>query len=141
VHTRVLASAALLLALAGCLDSQPCADGVTAQALPGQAIAVSWEAAVNATGYLVFRATDDGPLDVVAGVNATETSFTDTNVTAGHAYTYVVATAEGAPLEGCSSAQASLADASVPFFAGPGLALAAAGAVLGAFLILRRRRA
>ncbi|MFO1534787.1 MAG: hypothetical protein ABR586_03910 [Thermoplasmatota archaeon] len=140
MHVRVLASAALLLALAGCLDAQPCADGVMAQPVPGHAIAVSWEAAVNATGYLVFRATDDGAPEMVAEVDATATSFTDTNVTAGHAYTYVVATAEGAPLEGCSSAQAGLADASVPFFAGPGLALAAAGAVLGAFLILRHRR-
>jgi hypothetical protein len=140
VHLRLLAASALLLAaLAGCVD-QPCADGVTAQAIPGHKISVSWHPVENATAYGVVRAVDGGdpqPYEVVPG---DQTTFVDTNVTAGHTYRYAVTTGPGVPLDECPPASASLADASVPFFGGAGLALAAAGALLGALLVLLRRR-
>lgn len=52
-------------------------------------VALNWSAASGATGYNVKRATvSGGPYTIIA--NVTGTNYTDTNVTAGDAYYYVV---------------------------------------------------
>ena len=60
-------------------------------ATPGNAqVALTWTPAMSATGYDVKRsATSGGPYTTIASVSAT--SYTDTNVVNGLAYSYVIA--------------------------------------------------
>ncbi len=69
-------------------------------------VTLSWNAAAGATGYNVKRATaNGGPYGTVAG-NVTATTWTDTGVTNGTAYYYVVSAVNAAG-ESPNSAQAS----------------------------------
>ncbi|KRE32653.1 LamG-like jellyroll fold domain-containing protein [Paenibacillus sp. Soil522] len=64
--------------------------GLSAKAASGLQIGLNWTAASNATGYNVKRATvSGGPYTNIATV-ITGTSYTDTGLTAGAAYYYVV---------------------------------------------------
>jgi hypothetical protein len=127
------------MACAGCTEP-PCAGGVGVQVIPGHAIALAWDAAANATSYVVVRSVDDGAPEPIAALPASERTYTDANVTVGHTYAYSVTTGLDVPLDSCPASRATLADASVPFFAGPGLLLGAAGAALGTLMVLLRRR-
>src|SRR5690606_5906239 len=62
--------------------------GLTATAGPGQ-VALTWNASANATSYRVKRATSPGgPYGVIA--TRTTTSYTNTGLTNGTTYYYVV---------------------------------------------------
>lgn len=72
-----------------CLSPPP--TGVTAHA-GGWTVALSWQPAVAATGYRVFRATSaDGPFAAI-GTTTSATSFTDQAIATGAQYFYGVAT-------------------------------------------------
>jgi fibronectin type 3 domain-containing protein len=64
-------------------------SGVTATAGTAQAV-ISWTAATNATGYDVLRATTSGGPYTVVSTNQTAVTFTDTGLTTGVTYYYVV---------------------------------------------------
>ena len=67
----------------------PAPTGLTAEASSHQRIDLSWHAVTGATGYIVFRGTrSGGPYAQIATPAAT--SFTDTGLSAGTTYYYVV---------------------------------------------------
>jgi predicted carbohydrate-binding protein with CBM5 and CBM33 domain len=83
----------------------PAPTGVTASAGNAQ-VALSWNASTGATGYHVKRATtSSGPYTVVA-TNIPATSFTNTGLTNGTTYYYVVAGVNSNG-EGAASTQVS----------------------------------
>jgi fibronectin type 3 domain-containing protein len=84
----------------------PPAAPASVTAIPGNAqVAVSWGAVAGAVSYNVKRASvSGGPYTLVA--NTTATSFTDTGLTNGTTYYYVV-TALNAATESLNSAEAS----------------------------------
>jgi uncharacterized repeat protein (TIGR01451 family) len=67
----------------------PAPTGLTAKANPLRRIAVSWRAVSRATGYIVLRGTTTGGPYAQVAMSAT-TSFTDSGVSAGTTYYYVV---------------------------------------------------
>ena len=68
--------------------SAPATFTVTAQ--PGNSMVLNWSASAGATSYTVRRATSSGgPYTVIASL-LTGTTFTDTGLTAGTTYYYVV---------------------------------------------------
>lgn len=75
--------------------------------------ALTWDALTNATSYNVKRSTTDGGPYVIVG-NSVNTQFTDTNVTAGTTYYYVVSGLNSYG-EGSNSVSAS----STPFLLAP----------------------
>jgi hypothetical protein len=92
--------------------SAPCTPpaaptGVTATGGANSAT-VSWAAASGATGYRVYRSTTSGGPYTLAG-SATGTSFSDTGLTCGTTYYYVVRSTNSPSCESGNSAQASAA--------------------------------
>jgi len=83
-------------------------DAVTGlAATPGNGqVALTWTAAASATGYSVKRATTSGGPYTTVKTNVVGTSTTDTGLTNGTAYFYVVS-ATNAEGEGASSNEAS----------------------------------
>ena len=82
--------------------------GMSARAASGLQIGLNWTAAPNATSYYVKRATvSGGPYTNIATVK-TGTSYTDTGLTAGSAYYYVVS-AVNPDHESANSTEASAA--------------------------------
>jgi len=79
--------------------------GLTATAGNAQA-ALSWTASTGATGYNVKRATTSGGPYTTIAAGVTSTSYTNTGLTNGTTYYYVVSAVNGAG-ESASSAQAS----------------------------------
>jgi fibronectin type 3 domain-containing protein len=79
--------------------------GLTATAGDKQA-ALSWNAVSGATSYTVKRATTNGGLYTIVASNVTTTSFTNTGLTNGTTYYYVVSAVNSAG-ESANSAQAS----------------------------------
>ena len=77
-----------------------------ATALPGNQIALSWPASAGATSYTVRRATvSGGPYTTITSL-VTSTNYTDTGLTAGTNYFYVVSAANAGG-DGTNSPQAS----------------------------------
>src|SRR5207237_547309 len=73
-------------------------DRVTASATSASAITVSWDGVTGATKYLVYRGASSGVLyTLVNAVNAPTITFTNTGLTSGTSYYYVVkaTTADG----------------------------------------------
>ena len=64
--------------------------GVSAKAISGSQISLGWTAASNATGYNIKRATVSGGSYTTIASGVMGTSYTDTGLTAGTAYYYVV---------------------------------------------------
>ena len=64
--------------------------GVSAKAVSGLQISLGWTAASNATSYNVKRATASGGPYTTIATGVMGTSYTDTGLTAGAAYYYVV---------------------------------------------------
>jgi fibronectin type 3 domain-containing protein len=116
---RGLMAAVCLTLLAGCLpprnnspsatESQPPAVPVDVTATPGNAVVtLTWTASAGATGYNVKRATiDGGPYTQLAQLAApTSNGFTDSSVTNGTAYFYVVSSLDAVG-ESANSTQVS----------------------------------
>jgi len=104
IGAPTLALSTLALAACGGGDSSPSPaptpsspatpSGLTATAGSGQ-VTLAWTASDGATGYSIGRATSSGgPFNTVG--KSTSTSFTDTGVTNGTAYFYVVSAANAA---------------------------------------------
>lgn len=83
----------------------PAPTGVSAVSNRRQRITVSWTAVAGATSYRVKRSTTSGGPYTVVG-SPTGTSFTNTGLTSGTTYYYVVSAVNGVG-EGPNSAQAS----------------------------------
>jgi len=103
--------AVCLALLAGCGPGKPTAAAVPANlaATAGNAVVtLTWTASSGATAYNIKRATTSGgPYTQLAQLAApTSTSYTDTSVTNGTAYYYVVSALDAAG-ESVNSAQAS----------------------------------
>ena len=64
--------------------------GVSAKAISGSQISLGWTAASNATGYNIKRAAVSGGPYTTIATGVMGTSYTDTGLTAGTAYYYVV---------------------------------------------------
>ncbi|HMI74407.1 MAG TPA: hypothetical protein VK495_06840, partial [Steroidobacteraceae bacterium] len=116
---RGLMAAVCLALLAGCLPprhnspaaTEPLPPAVPADltATPGNAVVtLTWTASTGATGYNVKRATTNGgPYTQLAQLAApTSNGYTDSSVTNGTAYYYVVSALNAAG-ESANSAQAS----------------------------------
>jgi len=87
-------------------ESPPGAPGALS-ATPGNAqVSLAWTAASGATAYRVHRGTASGGPYTTVRSNLTGTSFTDTGLTNGTAYFYVVTATNGAG-EGANSNEAS----------------------------------
>ncbi|HET9298782.1 MAG TPA: M14 family zinc carboxypeptidase, partial [Candidatus Polarisedimenticolaceae bacterium] len=105
-------------------------QGVGAAAAGDNAIDVSWQPAVNAESYRVYRAFDlGGPYALVAEVSAAQTSYHDAPVSGGVTYHYRVRA-----VQGCESADSAVAQAATTgaCTAGPGFAGATGVADVGA---------
>ena len=79
---------------------------VTATAQSATSILVSWAASTDASGvaeYRVFRNAGTAPIGT-----ATTTSYTDTGLTAGTAYTYTVVAVDTAPMPNVSAASVAV---------------------------------
>ena len=76
-------------------------------AIPGNAqVALSWSASSGATSYKLFRSTQSGIYDFTSPLaTVTTTSYTDTGVTNGTTYFYVVSAANADGGTGASSAE------------------------------------
>jgi fibronectin type 3 domain-containing protein len=116
---RGLMAAVCLALLAGCLpprtnspaatELQPPAVPASLTATPGNAVVtLTWTASAGATGYNVKRATTNGgPYTQLAQLAApTSNGYTDSSVTNGTAYYYVVSSLDAAG-ESANSAQVS----------------------------------
>ncbi len=84
----------------------PGATGGLAAAAGNGQVSLTWAAATGATGYGVHRSTTSGGPYTTIKSNIVGTSYTDTGVTNGTTYYYVV-TATNAEGEGASSSQAA----------------------------------
>jgi hypothetical protein len=83
-------------------------QGVVAQAAGDNAIDVSWQPAVHADAYHVYRSLDaGGPYTQVAVVPGGQTSYHDAPVSGGVTYHYVVRAFEGCVSESSGEAQAA----------------------------------
>lgn len=83
-------SASEIAALATGITSPPAPNGLNATAVSSSQIDLNWTASTSATSFRVKRATSPGgPYTTVAG-GLTETSFSDTELTSGTTYYYVV---------------------------------------------------
>ncbi|MCA1818748.1 MAG: fibronectin type III domain-containing protein, partial [Halobacteriales archaeon] len=67
-----------------------CPSDVSATANADGSITIGFTAAPGSDGTNVYRLDADGDFQLLATVSANETSYTDTNTTAGSAYTYAV---------------------------------------------------
>jgi len=115
---RGLMAAVCLALLAGCLpprtnspaatEQQPPAAPTDFAATPGNAVVtLTWTASTGATNYNVKRATTNGgPYTQVAQITAISIAYTDSSVTNGTAYYYVVSALDAAG-ESANSAQVS----------------------------------
>lgn len=123
--------------------AQPCPDPVSLYQLNG-GIDLQFGAIAGATGYDIARGVDGGALvHGYAHLPANQTSFTDTNVSAGHTYTYIVSTTNTrSPPEACQPHTIAIPPtAQVPFFPSASSLLAASVgciAIVGAALWRRR---
>ena len=106
IYTRALTAAevsSLLATSPAGLQAAPAA--LTATAGTAQAV-LSWTAASGATGYDVLRATVSGGPYTTVATGLTATTYTDTGLTTGTAYYYVIV-ARSATGESVNSPQAS----------------------------------
>ena len=84
--------------------------GVSARAVSGLQISLNWTAAANATSYNVKRATVSGGPYTTIATGIIGTSYTDTGLTAGTTYYYVVSAVN----PGHESANSTEASATLP---------------------------
>jgi fibronectin type 3 domain-containing protein len=63
---------------------------LTAVAISSNQVKLSWTAASNVTGYRVRRSANGGAWSQIASPTGNTTSYTDTNLSAGATYTYLV---------------------------------------------------
>lgn len=80
--------------------------GVSAKAISGSQISLGWTAVSNATGYNIKRAAASGGPYTTIATGVMGTSYTDTGLTSGTAYYYVVS-AVNPDHESSNSAEAS----------------------------------
>jgi fibronectin type 3 domain-containing protein len=99
------ANSAQVSAKPGAAAAPDAPTGLTASAGDGE-VDLSWSASAGATSYNVKRSTSDGGPYTTIAPGVTATAFTDTNVTNGTTYYYVVS-AVNASGESADSAQAS----------------------------------
>lgn len=90
--------------------------GVTATVASSSTINLSWSASTDTggsgvSGYRIFR---DGATAATASVNATTTSYADTNLTAATQYSYVIRAYDGAGNESTSSTAAAATTQAAP---------------------------
>jgi uncharacterized repeat protein (TIGR03806 family) len=89
-------------------------QNVTAAALSGSSIQVSWSASTdNASGVASYRVYRNGNATPVGIVNSPTTTFTDTGLTDNTLYSYRVSAVDGAPIPNIS-AQSAAASATTP---------------------------
>ena len=76
---------------------------------PAHSITLTWDASSSpVSGYVVYRATDTPAAFIpVLTTLAATTQYTDTNVTAGHTYIYLVTAYDSANVESTPSNQVS----------------------------------
>lgn len=80
-------------------------SGVTSS---GHSVGLSWSASSGAIGYNVYvSSTSGGPYTRVNGSYASTTSYTDSNVSSGHTYYFVVTSVNSANQESAKSSQVS----------------------------------
>ncbi len=94
-------------------DAPPGAPGSLAATAGNAQISLTWTAASGATGYRVHRGTASGGPYTIIQSNLAGTSFTNTGLTNGTAYYYVVTATNGAG-EGPASNEASATPVAPP---------------------------
>ena len=91
----------------GCSRRSPAVSATTAPAMPDApmaatqsdgAISITWSAVADATDYKLYRATDEGLYELIAG-NIDATGYRDSGLTAGASYSYQL---EACNDNGCS---------------------------------------
>jgi hypothetical protein len=91
IYNRALSASEVASVMNGQTLTVPAVPtGVSAKALSGAQISLGWTAASNATSYNVKRATVSGGPYTTIATGVLGTSYTDTGLTAGSAYYYVV---------------------------------------------------
>jgi hypothetical protein len=105
-------SVASILQIVPSSNPPPAPTGLVAQGGPGL-VNLSWNAAPSASAYNVKRSTVNGGPYATIAPNVTSTTYTDSAVTGGTAYHYVVSALNAAG-ESPNSAQASATPSSPP---------------------------
>jgi fibronectin type 3 domain-containing protein len=91
IYNRAISASEVTSVMNGLtLTTQAVPTGVSARAVSGTRVNLAWTAASNATGYNIKRATVSGGPYTTIATSITGTSYTDTGLTAGTAYYYVV---------------------------------------------------
>ena len=104
----------------GCFDGPPAAPvGLSAAAASDTSVTLTWTAPDGATAYDVKRSTTPGGPYATVATGITDASYTDSGLTYGTTYYYVVAAVRGYSEEGPNSNEASAtADKTPPVISG-----------------------
>ena len=91
IYNRAISSSEVTSVMNGQTLTVPAVPtGVSAKAISGSKISLNWTASSNATSYNVKRASASGGPYTTIATGVIGTSYTDTGLTAGTAYDYVV---------------------------------------------------